>query len=112
MNNENLKPFKPGQCGNPKGRPKGSKSLTGILRAYMDKELEIDDPIEKKRVKKRIGDIINLKLISNAIKGDDRAIKQVFERLEGMPTQKVDQTTTHKTFYENIITKAGNDDSE
>jgi len=76
MNNENLKPFKPGQCGNPKGRPKGSKSLTGILRAYMDKELEIDDPIEKKRVKKRIGDIINLKLISNAIKGDDRAIKQ------------------------------------
>jgi len=82
--------FKKGQTGNPNGRPKGSRSLTTILREYMDKELEINDPITKKLVNKRIGDIVNLKLIANAIKGDQQAIKMVFERLDGMPTQKVD----------------------
>lgn len=89
---DNLIPFEPGKSGNPNGRPKGSRSLTYILRQYMEKELDIDDPITKARVSKKIGDIINLKLISNAIKGDHQSIKQVFDRLEGMPKQEIDTT--------------------
>lgn len=30
-NTENLKPFKPGQSGNPKGRPKGAKNLATVI---------------------------------------------------------------------------------
>ena len=88
-NNENLIPFKPGQSGNPKGKPKGTMSLTANLRKLMEKEIDVTDPITKETGKKKIGEIINLRLIANAIKGDARSIKLVQERLEGKPSQEV-----------------------
>ena len=78
--------FKEGQSGNPNGRPKGI-SLTTILKKYLNKEIDFTDPIEAKKVKKRIGDVIILKLLANAIKGDDRAIKEILERVDGKITQ-------------------------
>lgn len=33
--------FKPGQSGNPKGRPKGSKNESTILRGLMERKLEV-----------------------------------------------------------------------
>ena len=32
----NLRPFRPGQSGNPKGRPRGSGALKTMLRAALD----------------------------------------------------------------------------
>lgn len=82
--------FKPGQSGNPAGKPKGTMSLTANLRALMEKEIDVVDPITKEPGKKKIGEVINLRLIANSIKGDARSIKIVQERLEGKPKQEVD----------------------
>ena len=37
-NNDNLKPFKKGQSGNPKGRPKGSKNRSTIIKKWLEVE--------------------------------------------------------------------------
>ena len=45
MGNVNAKPpvehqFKPGQSGNPNGRPKGTRSLSTIIRDFLEQELD------------------------------------------------------------------------
>ena len=85
------------------GRKKGSKSLTTILRDYMDMELDVKDPITKEYVKKRVGDIINLKIIAKALKGEDKSLQLVFDRLEGKPHQSIDQTIKAEMTMSDLI---------
>ena len=96
-NSKNLRPappWKPGQSGNPKGKPPGAKSLTTILRELMEKSMTMPkDPITKKEgVKKQIKEIIVLRLASEAMKGNLTAAREIFDRLEGKSTEtsKVD----------------------
>lgn len=81
---ENIVPhkFKPGQSGNPNGRPKGSLSLTTIIR----QKLEEGDRAAR----------LAERLVKIAESGEDRhaltAIEQILDRLEGKPIAKVEQT--------------------
>lgn len=69
----NLKPpWKPGQSGNPKGRPK-SKSFKGALNKAID---EADGD-------KSLLELIAKSLINQALAGDVRAIKEIANRLDG-----------------------------
>ena len=68
---------------------KGYVHLSTILKKYLSDEIEVLDPITKRTVKKQIGEVINLKLIAAAVKGDQKAIKMIFERMEGMPAQNL-----------------------
>lgn len=76
---ENLKPFKPGQSGNPKGKPKGTKSLSTIIR-----ELEAEDfdwslvPVKQKEAMQKIGSpwrAITFTAVAKAASGDTRAME-------------------------------------
>lgn len=71
--------FKPGQSGNPKGRPKGSKSLATIVR-----ELENEDfdwslvPIKQKELAAKIGSpwkAIVYTAIAKSFSGDTKAME-------------------------------------
>ena len=75
--------FQKGQSGNPNGRPKGRKRLETILRDLLEKEINVDDPIEKKMVRKKISECINLRLVSKALKGDTKSIEIIYERIDG-----------------------------
>lgn len=86
-NLQNLKPFKPGQCGNPNGRPKG-KSLTTLLRDLLERKINVKDPISGRTNKKTIRDHIGLQLAAKAAKGDLKAIETVFDRLDGKAIQR------------------------
>lgn len=68
--------FKPGQSGNPGGRPKGSVSLTTLLRRAL---AEKSTPKGKKTVAEMIVDA----LLESARAGDQRAIQYVFDRIDG-----------------------------
>ena len=70
------RPFKQGQSGNPGGRPK-SRALTDALEQTIDKH--------------ELGE----KLWALALKGDMQAIKYIYDRIEGTPTQRfeVDEET-------------------
>lgn len=79
---EHLKPhqFKPGQSGNPKGRPR-HKSLVEILR---DELAKIDGPHGETN-----GEQMIHRLVQHAIHGNIRAAQLVLEYTEGKPEQPV-----------------------
>lgn len=64
------RPFRPGQSGNPAGRPQGSKNLTKLLLEKLD--ARADELIDN--------------LIERALKGDASATKIISDRV--MPVQK------------------------
>ena len=74
----NLNRWQPGQSGNPAGKPKGTRSLSTILREALDKE------VPKVGVNMTYGEAIIRKLMGGALHGDMRAIKLIFERMEGV----------------------------
>lgn len=80
-----LHPFKPGQSGNPKGRPKKGTALTDLLRMKM--EMPSSDFPGAPTVK----DVITTKLIEMANGGDIAAMKYLMDRIDGTPTQVVEQ---------------------
>lgn len=77
MNNQNLKPFKSGESGNPGGRPKGSVSVTAAMRRHLGE----GDTVDK----------LAKAILSQAARGNGAAIKQVLDRIDGpvVPKQPV-----------------------
>jgi hypothetical protein len=89
MNDENLKPCKPGETHNPNGRPKGSLNIKTLIEKVLNEEIELDDPIINKRAKKKI---IEHGLRRQAIRwlnGDNQAGKDFLDRGFGKPKETV-----------------------
>lgn len=66
--------WKPGQTGNPHGRPPKGYSITETIRYMMAK---------KPAIKKALG----TKILEMALKGDITAIKTIWQYMDGMPVQ-------------------------
>jgi len=79
----NMTSWKPGQSGNPKGRPPKGHSITETIRSMMD-----EDP----QVKRKLAD----KVIKMALEGNVVAIRTIWQYLDGLPQQKTDITTLDK----------------
>lgn len=96
----NLKPPLPGERRNPNGRPKGSRSVSTVLKAMLDDTVP-NHAISKDFIRgyakgiKRVtnADAIACQLLYQSItKGDLPAIKEVLDRTEGKPKQAVEVT--------------------
>ena len=81
---ENLTPFQPGQSGNPGGRPK-RKVLTDLLVEELETCVHGTDVTRAKEIIRR--------LVQMAAAGDLGAIKHIYDRIEGQPTQRIDVRT-------------------
>lgn len=66
--------WKPGQSGNPAGRPKKGETLTDTLRGLVDR--------------KALGE----KLVALALEGNVAALKYVYDRVDGMPRQHIEMS--------------------
>jgi hypothetical protein len=65
--------FRPGQSGNPRGRPKGSRSVGDVLEATLNRRVQIT---ENGRARKMPAiEIVLLKLIQDAMRGNTAAIR-------------------------------------
>lgn len=82
--------FKPGQSGNPNGRPKKGYSITEWFKEMLDSKPEVKDAIGKSIMKK-------------ALEGDTAAQKMVWQYMDGMPQQKIE----HEGGVEIKITNLG-----
>lgn len=89
-NEQNLKePWKKGQSGNPKGRPKGAISISSLLKKVLDRKITVKE-IEltgEKDCKKKVQELIAMKLASEALNGNVQAAKEIFDRIEGKSVQ-------------------------
>ncbi len=72
--------YKPGQSGNPKGRPKGAKSARTIIKALMEEDVQITIGGEHKTVSKL--EAMLLQLQQEALAGDIRAQDKILALLE------------------------------
>lgn len=88
MRTENLKPWKPGETGNPKGRPKGCKSLKNRLTELLERTIKYKD-FDESPIDITVGDAIAMALIGKAIySGDVKAIEMIRNEVEGnMPKE-------------------------
>jgi hypothetical protein len=84
MPNPHPLPFKTtGAAANPNGRPKAEWTMSGLIREAAE---EMDETGVPKKV------IIARKLTAMAAKGDIVALKELNNRLDGMPSQKIEAT--------------------
>lgn len=75
------RPFKPGQSGNPGGRPKRGWSWGDLLQKALELEAKDGRP-QKEHVAEM--------MVEKALKGDARAFEVIADRMEGKPKQSVD----------------------
>lgn len=98
MAKEDIQPFKfkPGQSGNPAGRPKGiPNSKTRLLR-LLELTQDLKNPVTGEIEGFTVMEQIDMMLIQKARKGDLASIRELLNRLEGSPQQAIDHTTNGK----------------
>ena len=89
--------FKPGESGNPAGRPPGSKNVSTVLRAMLE-QIAPGELVDTKLIKafckgKTItnADAIAARLLKSAlIDGELPAIREILDRAGGKPKQSLD----------------------
>ena len=84
-NSANLKPFKPGQSGNPKGRPKKEHCIPDILRLIGEEETDATGVNKREKILRKVYDL--------ALSGHSWAVQFIAERTEGKVSDKLQLDT-------------------
>lgn len=82
-------PFKPGETGNPAGRPKGIPNTRTRMLRWLELEMDEVNPATGKKERATILEKMDAAIIKKALKGDLSAYKEVIDRLEGQSQQNV-----------------------
>lgn len=69
--------FKPGQSGNPRGRPKGSKNFKGDLLDVLSMTVQISENGRTKKISSQRAGLLRLR--EKALAGDARALDKLLE---------------------------------
>jgi hypothetical protein len=96
--------FKPGQSGNPNGRPLGVPNTKTRLQRLLVLEQEITNPVTGNKEMFTVAEQMDLAMINKARKGDTRAYQALVDRLEGKAPQFIEQKTDLTTQGESINT--------
>lgn len=88
------KPWKPGESGNPGGRPPGSRNLRSILNDILDIEVQSKglhpltrEPMSREKIPVR--ELLIIKLVASGLNGNIKAIQDIFDRIDGLPEQNI-----------------------
>ena len=110
--NANLRPWQPGESGNPSGRPKRAP-ITDYIRAQLEQAIPEAIRAELPPVfaevygnKATFGQMLAFKMIQSAGEGDMQAMRELLERVEGKIAQKVSGSDGGPVQF--VVTRAGN----
>lgn len=95
-NEQNLKPFPKGVSGNPAGKPKGTQHSKTRLKRLLELVQVKKNPITGEDEEFTVLELMDMQMISKALRGDQRAYEAVVDRLEGKPKQSTDITADIK----------------
>ena len=84
------KRFKPGQSGNPKGRPKKEVCLTSQLKDRLDEVPKVLPDGSPNNRELTWAGIISERVVLEAAKGNPSIIKELLERIDGKVKDKLD----------------------
>jgi hypothetical protein len=83
--------FKPGQSGNPKGRPKGANNLAGEIRKVSTDTVVLREGEKVRRVPRLVA--LHRKQLEQGLKGDQRATRAAFKTAMALGLLKDNPTT-------------------
>ena len=87
--NGNLRPpWKKGESGNLKGRPKGAQTAAKILNKILQLQIDAKNPITGEVENLTADEHMWLRQMAKALNGDGNAVDRIYDRLEG-PTRGV-----------------------
>lgn len=69
--------FKPGQSGNPKGRPRGSRNFRTDLKSTLDKPVKLNEEGKARKVSTQEAALLRLR--QKALAGDTRALDRLIQ---------------------------------
>jgi hypothetical protein len=83
--------FKPGQSGNPRGRPKGRQNLKTVLENILDQKVTVTENGRPKVMRKR--ELMLVAHVNKAVKGDVRALNSIIALMArtGLANVEVEQ---------------------
>jgi hypothetical protein len=87
--------FKPGQSGNPKGRPKGSKNFATILQQQLTKKITITVEGKPKRV--TVQEVIARRLATDSMKGTTKAMELLIKLTSAKPDESAAKEAAGET---------------
>jgi hypothetical protein len=76
--------FKPGQSGNRKGRPKGSKNTATLLREILDRKIEVRSSSTVRKISVR--EAMLTRFTESALKGDTKSAAFLLQRYDAGET--------------------------
>jgi hypothetical protein len=100
-------PWKPGESGNPAGRPKKENCLTSVLKAELS---QVPDQLPNSKpnsAKLTWAQILGAQAIQQAAKGNSPYYKEILDRVEGKVTEK--HEVVMETIGPPVIERAGED---
>ena len=103
--------FKPGECGNPLGRPKGTRNLKTDLAEELAERIPISEGGRRRAVSKQRGMV--KQLIAKALRGDVRAANMVLSLVERLLDTRADAdmsagiTAQDKTIIADFLRRHG-----
>ncbi|MEM0948211.1 MAG: DUF5681 domain-containing protein [Pseudomonadota bacterium] len=77
--------FRPGQSGNPRGRPKGARGVGKVLEEALSQEVSVTEGGRTSRITKR--EALILSLVTKALKGDMRAASETLKLIAAYEEQ-------------------------
>lgn len=80
--------FKPGHSGNPKGRPKGAKNESTILRDVLHRKIATGPEGRKRKISVLEG--IHLRMADNALKGNERSATFILNRYAALVSGEIE----------------------
>lgn len=73
--------FKPGQSGNPRGRPRGQRNLSTMLKEALNEKVTLREGDRTRKVPKALA--ILLRILNNALQGEPKAVAAYLQFIRG-----------------------------